>query len=198
MEVEELKNENLSLSSLNIFSSLTGLALTNEEIDNYNNVNSLIDLINLSQDSDLTQTNSNNKLIFEDQNYYDKYIKSLTDKFDSLITKKAKYFPTAENDPMSDTVEAYNFINQRKQVYSDSQAKVYKNIHNDYIGKKRYCTKNCKYKREDRNIAMIQCSDCLKWFHIECMKFKEDEYKKYVCCDDNHWDCPDCLKKNKI
>lgn len=52
-----------------------------------------------------------------------------------------------------------------------------------------YCI--CKDRYKYRNGGMVQCPNCVNWYHFKCLKMNMEEANSYA-----KWYCSDCRSKN--
>ena len=81
--------------------------------------------------------------------------------------------------------------NKKKKTEKTNEEYVNNNKNGDDIQEIEYCIKDCKYERKSKNQPMIECDKCKIWYHMQCLQFTQENYKKYVK-NGNQWYCPEC------
>lgn len=149
MEVETEEkpsnNENLTqkpqddnLDQLNYLSQVLGIKIKPEELNLFQDMNNLIQLINNIKFND-KKKNEVKDTITEDirslqnKESLQKLVEEKSKKFSDVVKHNGKItvYHTAEKDELSDTMHAFYFCDKSKQIFSDKQAAEYKAMHFD-------------------------------------------------------------------
>ena len=120
-------------------SRILGIQFNKEELNLFQDMEDLIQFINSIKFTDKKKNEMKEKISYEikslkNEESFLKLSEDKNKKFSDVVKIKAKtiIFHTAENDELSQTMNAFYFCDKSKQVLSDKQAAEYKAMHTEY------------------------------------------------------------------
>ena len=101
---------------------------------------------------------------------------------DKVTLKRKRKGSNSFNNPQS---------GKKKKTEKNNEESINNNKNGDDLQDIDYCIEDCKYGRKSRNQPMIECDKCKIWYHMKCLQFTPENFKKYAG-NGNIWYCPQC------